>query len=1264
MTMGHAMTAAAREASWIARAWLILVAIILAVSGRGTAYAASPCPPAADMRGDCSQGAPPSNVPRPVNVHTGNVWFDQTDALVPGLGAPLVVSRSYNSKNAYENVRGAFGRGWSHAYEQRVIVLAQEGIISLRKGDGVAIHYQDIDEDGIYRATVPITEESWIELVDGNFLRRFPSGRVETYAGATGYWLAYTDAAGNQTVLNRDIQGRLSAIMEPGGRSLSFSYEGDLISEVTGPLGRIATYVYHNGLLDRVSYPNGEGYEFTYDAFGQVLALRDGSGRVLERHEYVDGKGVTSEIDGGQERYALAFGEAVTTVTDARGYVTTYEYHHIWGRNHVTRIVHPGAETEEWSYDDRGRVTSHKNRSGQTTRYEYDSRGRLAAVVNDLGHRTTTTYDALGRPDTDTTPDGVVQRITYGPFGPTEVRLSSGAATRMVRIEYDSRGLISRTTDAGGKSTQYSYSDSGDLLAVTDLLGHTTRYTYDAVGRRISAADAMADAASAVMEYTYDVRGRVLTVRHTKHAGAPMVTNTYDLGGRLIERKDAFSRTTTYTYDFAGRLETMTDSGGGVSRFAYDAMSNRTSLADSMNRVTLFEYDANARLVAASWPGEPRPVERWVYDSGRLSRRIDRKGVVTTFSYDALGRLVRESFSDGTAPVSYGYDVMGRVIVAANDIDTLRWTHDPLGQVATESSSKNGAVVSYAYDASGRRAAVGLNGTAHVGYGYDDGGRLVRITGDAGSFLFGYDTRFRRVSVLHPNQLTTRYQYDDLGRLSNVGIERSGDVVEHVSYTYDAAGSLLSKASTQYSEFYRYDDLLRLTEVRRPHAGESSVFGYDAAGNRRYDALDGQVVLYEYDERNQLVRRTTGLAVRVAGAVDEPAEVSINQQAPSSPAQLFSGIAQVAATGGRIDIAARDAAGNVAERSYQVPAPSSESEQYEYDENGRLVRRIESSGTWTYQWDARDQLVRVARDGVEVARFVYDALGRRVEKVVGGVTTTYLYEGQDILRERRASATGTQVLLYVHGPGLDEPLAKKDATTGAATYYHADGLGSVVKHSDGAGNIVETYRYGAWGDIEAGASVQGHAFTGREWDAETGLYYYRARYYDPKLGRFLSEDPLGPARGNAYLYALNNPTGYIDSDGHEAATATAGAIALGATAPAWALPAAIVVTGAVAIAASWQIGEYIADTLYPPPPLTSGREDDEARDYKKFEDAAKKPARTAKDYLPVDRTQAPTSEETLEDITKTQTGHTKGGRPDRITNIEKAKQRFDKDCKK
>jgi RHS repeat-associated protein len=180
-----------------------------------------------------------------------------------------------------------------------------------------------------------------------------------------------------------------------------------------------------------------------------------------------------------------------------------------------------------------------------------------------------------------------------------------------------------------------------------------------------------------------------------------------------------------------------------------------------------------------------------------------------------------------------------------------------------------------------------------------------------------------------------------------------------------------------------------------------------------------------------------------------------------------------------------------------------------------------------YEWNAENELARVTKNALEQARFKYDAEGRRAEKVAGGTTTSYMYDGPAVLREVRGGGT----LKYVHGPLADEPLAVDDGSTPA--YYHADALGSLVKAANAAGVVTLTHRYDAWGNPEVGATEPAYAFTGREWDPETGLHYYRARYYDPKAGRFVTEDPIGlrSRQTNFYAYVRDNPINLKDPSG-------------------------------------------------------------------------------------------------------------------------------------
>lgn len=116
---------------------------------------------------------------------------------------------------------------------------------------------------------------------------------------------------------------------------------------------------------------------------------------------------------------------------------------------------------------------------------------------------------------------------------------------------------------------------------------------------------------------------------------------------------------------------------------------------------------------------------------------------------------------------------------------------------------------------------------------------------------------------------------------------------------------------------------------------------------------------------------------------------------------------------------------------------------------------------------------------------------------------------------------------YFQGAGIDEPLARKNSSD-VVTYYLADHLGSIVQETSASGSVLLEREYDPWGVAMKGASTSGRAFTGREWDAEVGLYYYRARYYEPGRGRFLSDDPIGLAvRTNSVTFRTLRPNSSI-----------------------------------------------------------------------------------------------------------------------------------------
>ena len=212
---------------------------------------------------------------------------------------------------------------------------------------------------------------------------------------------------------------------------------------------------------------------------------------------------------------------------------------------------------------------------------------------------------------------------------------------------------------------------------------------------------------------------------------------------------------------------------------------------------------------------------------------------------------------------------------------------------------------------------------------------------------------------------------------------------------------------------------------------------------------------------------------------------------------------------------------------------------YQYDDNGNLIKKtLLTTGSFTqYTYDAENRLTQVEDFAAGnptpafTSTYRYDGLGRRIEKVANGQTKRYIYDGEDILLEY----DGANVLQarYTHGPGIDEPIAVTKA--GSTFYYHQDGLGTVTELTDINGAVAKAYAYDTYGNIleSPGVVEQPYTYTGREFDAESGLLYYRARSYDPVTGRFLQKDPTGFASGdpNLYTYVEGNPLNLTDPDG-------------------------------------------------------------------------------------------------------------------------------------
>jgi RHS repeat-associated protein len=396
--------------------------------------------------------------------------------------------------------------------------------------------------------------------------------------------------------------------------------------------------------------------------------------------------------------------------------------------------------------------------------------------------------------------------------------------------------------------------------------------------------------------------------------------------------------------------------------------------------------------------------------------------------------------------------------------------------------------------------------TGTYGFAYDNMGRLIGTTtqysfvpGTTFTNSYTYDAASNRVSFTAPDGSTAAYNYDTLNRLNTLNSSLTGQF----TFSYDALSRRTQLVRPNgVNTSYQYDALSRLLAITHQASGttvDGAGYAYDFAGNRtaKGNFLDGSMEQYTYDPIYQLTQVTHNSTVSETYAYDA---VGNRLSSLTVPSLTYNGSNELLSTS----------------RS-----------SYTYDNNGNLVSKTNSSGTTGFTWDYENRLTSVTLPGSGgTVTFKYDPFGRRIQKNGQAGTTNYLYDGANAVTD--VNASGAVVASYTQGSGVDEPLTSVTAV--GTAFFEADGLGSITSLS-GASGVTDTYTYKPFGITTAtGTNSNRFRFTGREWDQETGLYYYRARYYDPATGRFLSEDPLGFDGGGAnfYAYVGNHPVDFVD----------------------------------------------------------------------------------------------------------------------------------------
>jgi RHS repeat-associated protein len=834
------------------------------------------------------------------------------------------------------------------------------------------------------------------------------------------------------------------------------------------------------------------GSTISWNGAGWTLRLRDGT-----TYKFPEAYQTTNFRKGAAIQIADRFGNAVNLARDTNG--------------NLTEIVSPNGRSIFLAYDGSHRITQARDDTGRTVTYAYDASGRLESATDplsgveqytyDTSHRmltvrdkrnnvmVTNVYDTNGRVQSQTYADNRTNTFAYTLNGTGEATQLDITDERgfVKRMTFNAKGYPLTITRALGQTEQQVFTnviDSATNLVTsrTDALGRNTAFQYDAKGNMTQMTLLSGTGNAVSWNYTYDpVYNQIATVtdplNHT-------TTFAYDSSGNLTSITDPLNHVTQMSYTGTGQLASITDALSHTTSFGYVA-GDVSTVTDALGRTVSFTTDALGRVVLVTDPLGNRTTI--AYDAlDRVTSRTDPLGHQVSFGYDPNSNLT--SFTDARSNVTaFAYDPRNRLITKTDALTQAQsYQYDESGNLSFVTDRK-GQIRGFTYDGLGRRTQAGFGATSTISpvydsiiaYTYDAGNRLTQLVDSLnGTITRQYDNRFNTVTQEVTPQGTVDYVYDAAGRRS----------------------SMTPSGGTQVT--YTHDNANRLTQIAQ---GSSTVgFAYDAASRRTTLTLaNGVTLTYGYDSANQL----TGITYR-DGASTLLGDLTYGYDLAG---RRTSSGGSFARTGLPDAIASATYDANNRLTNWNGTALS-------HDANGNLL----GFGGNTYTWNKRDQLSAIS--GMNTASFQYDGVGRRQAKTVSGTNTQFLYDTLNPIQEKLGSTITASILT---GLGIDEFLARTEGAN--SQHFLTDALGSTVRLTNGLAAKIVDYTYEPYGNTTADAgSTNAFQYTGRENDG-TGLYYYRARYQHPVLGRFISEDPIGFAGGdNIYAYVEGDPVAASD----------------------------------------------------------------------------------------------------------------------------------------
>ncbi|MEV0622953.1 DUF6531 domain-containing protein [Nonomuraea sp. NPDC050404] len=786
----------------------------------------------------------------PVHFPTGVVLLPQTDLDLPGV-LPLRLTRTHLS--SYRTGRW-FGRSWASTLDQRLEADAEGLCLATETGALLAFPYPEPDRpahpDGGLRLALYETDTGYT-VTD-------PLTGLSTHFAETGSTepgvlpiAAITDRNGNRIDV-RYLDGLPTEIVHSGGYHLDVETSGGRVVELRlrGAGQRLLSYSYdETGDLTGVTNSSGLPMRFAYDDHGRLTRWQDRIGTWYAYTYDLAGRCVYGTGEAGVFNTEISYGDGVTRAYDSLGHLTTY--HH----------------------NDLLQVTAETDPLGHTTRYRWDECDRLLARTDPLGRTTRYTYDDAGAPLTITRPDGATRRqILDNLHLPVAITDYDGTIKTLGRDErgnltadgeetrtYDERGRPTTVTNALGHTTTIDCDPAGLPIAITDPSGAVTRYERDPFGR----VTAVTDPLGHTTRQTWTVEG--LPATRTAPGGATE-RHRYDAQDNLIEHVDAMGESTRWEIGPFGVATARTTPDGARLEFAHDTELRLEAVTDPQGLTWHYDYDPAGNLIRET--DFNRRVLTYVRNpAGNLTERVNGAGQSTSYVYDVLDRLIGRRAGDRLT--TFDYDVLGRLVRAANPDADLRLTRDADGRVTGETC--NGRTLTSAYDALGRRVLRRTPSGAESIWAYDSRDLPLTVETAGQTFRFTHDAAGREISRDFGAGVRLTHEWDDDSHPRAQTVAAGRRVVQRRTYGHRRDGRL-----TEIDDLlagrrrFDLDPVGRVTAVHGTGWSESCTYNVsgqitdDAQGPRAYTGTmvrQAGRTRYEYDRQGRTVlRQRTGLS--------------------------------------------------------------------------------------------------------------------------------------------------------------------------------------------------------------------------------------------------------------------------------------------------------------------------------------------------------------------------------------------------------------------